>query len=261
MKVAVAPGAKEKYKMTTKNSDPDGGLDRIKDEYLDPSPDRQVDQRLNEFVAEYVVPRMGTGHVLELGIGDFVWTPLLLKQFKTVTTLDASGELIRAREAECRDARWHTVETYFENYLPEKKFDVVIATYVLEHVDDVDAILDKAFNDWLKPGGKIATVVPHALSLHRRLAMTMDLIDDPATLGDTDRRMGHKRVMTHLDMEQVMQKAGFRIVEQRGMIAKTLPNSQLVGCSDEQLRGLFNLGLELPIEYSGAIFFQGEKPT
>jgi trans-aconitate methyltransferase len=234
-------------------------LDLIKSEYLDPAPDRRVDQRLNEFVADYVIPRMGRGHALELGVGDFVWTPRLLEQFESVTTLDASKELIRAREAECDDPNWYTVETYFEDYVPESRFDVVFATYVLEHVDDVSAILDKAFEDWLKPGGRIATVVPHALSLHRRLGVAMGLFSDPGTLGDTDRRMGHKRVMTHLDMEELMQKAGFQIIEQQGMISKALPNSQLTSCSDEQLRGLFNLGLDLPIEYSGAIFFHGQK--
>jgi hypothetical protein len=59
-------------------------------------------------------------------------------------------------------------------------------------------------------------------------------------------------------MEKLIVDAGFKVIEKKGMFTKILPNSMLVQCSDEQLRGMFELGLELPIEYSAAIYFLAE---
>ncbi len=47
----------------------------------------------------------------------------------------------------------------------------------------------------------------------------------------------------------------------KGMFTKSLPNSFLTNCNSEQLSGLFELGLELPIEYSAGIFFLAEVDT
>ena len=97
--------------------------------------------------------------------------------------------------------------------------------------------------------------LPRALSLHRRLAVQMRLASCPDELGETDRRLGHKRVFRHDTMRNTLEQAGFEVIEQFGMICKALPNILLANCNDDQLRGLFELGCALPIEYSGAIGF------
>lgn len=240
--------------MNDSNSD----LDVFKTEYLSPTPDREVDQRVLTLVAEYVISRLDGGDVLELGVGDQVWTPKLLEKFKVVTSVDGSQELLSAMQRKLAGRKWTPVLSFFEDYRPEQRFDTVLITYVLEHVNDPFLILECARHHWVKEGGKLAIVVPHALSLHRRLAVKMGIASYYGELGDTDRRMGHKRCLTCYEMEKMIVGAGFRIVEQRGMFTKVLPNGLLTQCSDEQLRGLFELGLELPIEYSAAIFFLAE---
>lgn len=230
-------------------------LDVFAHEYLAPPPDRSVDQKFFEMISDFVVSRLDGDQILELGVGDQVWTPKLVKKFSSVTSLDASKELLRAMKEKLGSSNWTPVETYFEEYAPANRFDIVLATYVLEHVDDVAAILNRARDCWLKPNGKLAIVVPHALSLHRRLAVTMGLASHPAELGESDRRIGHQRCLTHVEMAELLADTGFEIVEQKGMITKVFPNSMLTQCSDQQLRGLFELGMELPIEYAGAIYF------
>ena len=42
----------------------------IHEEYLKPTPDRKVDQKLLELVSDYVIPRLRGERILELGVGD-----------------------------------------------------------------------------------------------------------------------------------------------------------------------------------------------
>ena len=182
-----------------------------------------------------------------------------MDRFSSVTTVDASAMLLNEMQKQLAGKQWISHVSLFEEYVPDKPFDAVIATYVLEHVDDPDLIIRTAHDKWLKSGGLLTVVVPHALSLHRRLAVKMGLVPSPDHLGDTDRRMGHKRCFMYTDMEKMLLDAGFKVIEMQGLFTKLLPNSLLVNCSDDQLRGMFELGLELPIEYSATIYFLAQK--
>jgi trans-aconitate methyltransferase len=234
-------------------------LDANKAEYLAPTADRKVDQRLLELVSDFVIARLSGVRILELGVGDQVWTPKLVRRFADVTTVDGSAELLAVMQRKLAGKRWTPVLSLFEEYEPDQPFDTVIATYVLEHVDNPALILGLARHRWLKEGGRIGIVVPHALSLHRRLAVKMGLASYPGALGDTDRRMEHKSCFTCFEMEKLIIETGLKIVEKKGMITKLLPNNILVHCTDEQLLGMFELGLELPIEYAAAIYFLAEN--
>jgi 2-polyprenyl-3-methyl-5-hydroxy-6-metoxy-1,4-benzoquinol methylase len=233
-------------------------LDKYKNEYLRPTPDRDVDQKLIGLVSDFVISRLTGDRILELGVGEQIWSPKLIDKFPDVTTVDGSEELLAAMQAQLAERPWTPVCSLFEEYQPDERFDTVLAASVLEHVDDPLLVLCRARQEWLRPGGRMVIVVPHALSLHRRLAVKMGMASSPGELGATDRRMGHKHCFTCYEMEKTIVDAGFKIIEKKGMFTKALPNSLLVGCNDEQIRGLFELGLELPIEYSSVIYFQAE---
>ncbi len=237
-------------------------LDENSPEYLAPEPDRVVDQKILAMVADYLIPKVPAGNVLELGVGDQVWTPKLLAHCRHVATVDGSRVLLGHMEAALAGSalreRWTPEVSLFEEYAPKERFDAVAATYVLEHVEDPLRILKLARERWLRSGGTILTAVPHALSLHRRLAVKMGLIQNPSELGETDFRMEHMRCLTWTQMRDLLEQAGFRVAQYGGMFTKPLPNAMLTGLSDAQLRGLFELGTELPIEYSAAIYFLAE---
>ena len=239
-------------------------LERVSDQYLAPTPDRSVDQKILGFVGDYVVERLpkSNGHVLELGVGDQVWTPRLLAKYPHLTTVDGTASLLDAMKLKLKGteaaSRWHPVVSMFESFSPTERFDIVLVTFVLEHVDDADAVIKRARQHWLAAEGLLAVVVPHAMSLHRRLAVHMGLARYPAELGESDRKLGHTHCFTYTEMERSIVDAGFKIREKRGMFAKSLPNALLIACSDAQLKGLFDLGLELPIEYAATIYFLAE---
>jgi hypothetical protein len=54
-------------------------------------------------------------------------------------------------------------------------------------------------------------------------------------------------------LTRTIESCGFAVDEVEGFLAKTLPNSLLVHCSDEQLAGLVDVGRLLPVELAGAI--------
>ena len=227
-------------------------------EYLQPSPEQEVDHFLISVIAEWAIPRLPGGRILELGAGHGVWTPKLLSAFAHVTTVDRSLRLLEAVAANLPSTvNWTPVCATFEEFQPETQFDTVLATYVLEHVESPLNLLMR-IRQWLRPGGTLALIVPNGLSLHRRLAVIMGLQSSPTQLGPTDKRLEHRHSFTPAETDGLLTDAGFRIMCRLGLIAKTLPNSLLVHCSPEQLRGLVLLGLELPIDMAGALFYLAE---
>ena len=227
-------------------------LDAISHEYLTRTPDREIDSYLISVIADRVLENMRGGTVIELGIGDRVWTHKLLERFDHVTSVDGSQQLVDAMREEVDAAHWTGVVSYFEAYDAPQLVDVVLATYVLEHVDDPIPVLQRA-RRWVRDDGMLVVVVPNAGSLHRQLARAMQLVDDPTALGDADRRLGHKRVFTVDTLVQAIESCGFGVDAVEGFLAKTLPNSLLVHCSDEQLAGLVDVGRLLPVELAGAL--------
>lgn len=236
-------------------------LDNNVAEYLAPTPDRVVDQKIMAMVCEFLIDKLEGKQVLEMGVGDQVMTPMLVSRYPAVTTIDGSQQLLDAmrRRLVVESKAWTGVCTLFEEYVPERKFDLVFCTYVLEHVDNVSAVLRHAKLHWLQPGGRIAIVVPHALSLHRRLARVMGMIKCLNDLGKTDARMDHRRCMTCFDLEQEIACAGLHVDDKAGLFCKPLPNKDLCHLTEQQLQGLFTLGRELPIEYAAAIYYLAVK--
>jgi 2-polyprenyl-3-methyl-5-hydroxy-6-metoxy-1,4-benzoquinol methylase len=226
-------------------------------EYLGSDPVHNVERFLISCTANYVIPRLSGQTALELGVGHGAWTAALLRQFERVTTIERAQDLLDSLSGSVDPKRWTGVCCSFEEFEPESKFDTVVATYVLEHILDAEGLL-RQIRSWLAPGGKVAIAVPNALSIHRRLAAKMGLVKDPAELGEADRRVGHFHCFTPGRLENIIAGAGFRVVEHRGMLTKSLPSAYLTSCNEQQLRGLFDLGLDLPLELSAILYYLGE---
>lgn len=227
-------------------------LEQISRQYLDRTPDREVDAFLIGEIAQRVCRGLSGESIIELGVGDRVWTPLLLERFDRVVSVDGSEALIQKVAEELSEPRWTGVVSMFEDFRSDEPVEVVLATYVLEHVDEPEAVLARV-REWIRNDGLLVVIVPNAGSLHRRLAQAMGLVDDPTALGDADRRLGHKRVFTVEGLIAAVEGAGFRVEAVEGFLAKTLPNSLLVNCTDSQLAGLVELGRALPTDLAAAI--------
>lgn len=227
-------------------------LDEISSQYLEHTPDREVDAFLIAEIAKRVCSGLGGQSAIELGVGDRAWTPLLLERFERVVSVDGSATLIQKVAEELSEPRWTGVVSMFEHFTPDEPAQVVVATYVLEHVDDPQVVLARV-RRWVHDDGLLVVIVPNAGSLHRRLAQAMGLVEDPTALGDADRRLGHKRVFTVDGLTSAIEAAGFGIESVEGFLTKALPNSLLVQCTDAQLAGLVDLGRGLPPDLAAAV--------
>jgi ubiquinone/menaquinone biosynthesis C-methylase UbiE len=232
-------------------------LERIAREYQNPDLGRLVDRQFLQWTVDRMLPWIHGPDVLELGFGDDQWTGKILDRFGRTHVVDASRQLLDvAREK--YDPKLVAYHSLFENFCPDKAFDTIVASYVLEHVEDPVHIMTRAAG-WLKPEGHLLIIVPHANSLHRQLAVCMGLQPSTDALGQTDRQMGHRRVYTIARMEEDIRQAGLVIVRRQGSLLKPLPQGMLTGFSAAMLEGFMKLGDQMPMEYSSSIAFDCVK--
>jgi 2-polyprenyl-3-methyl-5-hydroxy-6-metoxy-1,4-benzoquinol methylase len=109
------------------------------------------------------------GSLLDVGCGAGEFLDVARSRGWTVAGLDPVPDAAaRARELRGLPVATTTLEGYGS---PERRFDVVSALHVLEHVPDVNAFL-RALAAWVRPGGHVLIEVPNYASLARRRLLT-----------------------------------------------------------------------------------------
>ena len=228
-------------------------LERIAQEYTQPDMGGLVNKRILSMIVDDVMPFITGPQVLEMGVGEDEWTARILEKIGHTNIVDASGTLLQLSRDKYKNAIT-TYESLFENFSPPEKFDTIIASYILEHVEDPVQVLSRAAS-WLADSGSLIAIVPNAGSLHRRLAVSMGMQKHVSDLGETDIRVGHRRVYDIDSLDQDLRDAGYEIKMKRGFFIKLLPQAMMTGFSEEMLQGLMALSKELPIEYATSIAF------
>lgn len=238
-------------------------LEDVTPSYLSPDGALAVDRRLVDLVADHVVPRLPPGDLLELGAGFGVWTEKLLKTRQgPVTTVEGVADLLRAVRAKIdrmpERTRWTPIVSMFEDYRPQRRFDVVLMSFVLDHLENPGALLKLAREQWMVPNGKLIVLVSNSTSLHRRLAVRMGKARHCGELGPANHLMAHRYSYSVPEMERLVSESGFTLTGKSGLLCKILPNAQLTTCSDDQLRAMVSLGAELPIEFAAVMVVEGQ---
>ena len=191
--------------------------------------------------------------VLDLGFGD----GLFLQAFKNhpdFTILEGSKSLVKHANSVVQELHSpaKVVHTYFEEYVTTEKYDVIIASHVLEHVKDPKKILNLC-KKWLRDDGEIIVIVPNRESLHRRLGVVMGLQRELDDLSARDKAVGHLRVYSLESLTNLIEETGFKVLEKRGFFTKALSNAQMINLDPEVLQGLCKLSSELPAQMGANI--------
>jgi trans-aconitate methyltransferase len=236
-----------------KDEDYHEDLNRYAHEYLHPNLARGVDQRVLSMLINRVIQRTEGSNVVEMGYGDGAWTGQLIEKFGKSHLVEISLDLIESAKSLYGD-KVSVYHSYFEDFRPPILFDSIICSYVLEHIIDPILVLSRC-RSWLKPGGLLFVAVPNATSLHRRLGVVMGMQKDVYQLGDSDISIGHRRIYSAPMLEADLKAAGFRIEIRQPMMCKPLPNSLLSYLSEDQLKGLFDLGDEIPEDQRGILVY------
>ena len=210
-----------------------------------PMGDKFIEDLAQRYTYDWVFSQMeGCASVMELGYGEGNFTEALVERGFMPTVLDGSDILLN-RAKEVHGDRIITACGLFEEFVPEGKYDCVLATHVLEHVDDPVLLLCH-MKKWLTTDGKIIIIVPNKESIHRQLAVLMDLQPSLDTLGERDKLVGHQRVYSLSTLEEDVTSAGLMVGATAGFFLKTLPNSMMLDFSPELITALNRVSSDIP---------------
>ncbi len=225
-------------------------LDKIAREYhLKPQSDMFIENICQEYELRWVKKTIRKGSkVLELGFGDGV-TFRNLAHYCELSVVDGSQLMTEKAESVAVEigASSRIIESYFETFAPTDKYDYIFASHVLEHVDHPDLVMQR-MKTWLNPNGLAIVIVPNAQSVHRRLAVLMEMQPELDTLSKRDLIVGHQRVYSLQDLFSLCSDTGWKINESRGFFMKPFSNSQLENFDPTLIKALCQVSDEIPPE-------------
>lgn len=217
---------------------------------------------MHPFMLRSFQPFFRPGSVLELGSfrGDF--TKRLMPHFTDITCVEGSGEAVVAARQALGD-RATVVQGTFESVALGRRFENIILTHVLEHLDDPVGVMARVNREWLAPGGRFFLVCPNANAASRQIAVRMGLITHHGAVTPAEAAHGHRITYSLDTLERDAKAAGLTVVHRSGIFFKALANFQwdrLLATdiiSAEYLEGCYQLGQVYP-DLCSSIFLMCE---
>lgn len=218
---------------------------------------------MHPFMLRSFAPFFKKGNLLELGSYKGMFTKRLLPYFKDITCVEASDEAIAIVQKELRN-RVKFIHSLFETAVLPTKYDNIILTHTLEHLNDPVLILKKINNLWLSKKGRLFLVCPNANAASRQIAVKMGLISHNTAITSAEAKHGHKRTYTMETLKKDVKKSGLKVIHNSGIFFKALANFQWDRLletdivSPEYLEGCYELGQQYP-DLCSSIFLVCEK--
>lgn len=218
---------------------------------------------MHPFMLKSFMPFFKEENILELGSFKGEFTQRLLPFFEDITCVEASDEAINiAKENLPKNVNFYN--SLFENTVLPKKYNNIILTHVLEHINNPIAVLKKINDEWLSDNGRFFLVCPNANAPSRQIAVKMGLISHNSAVTLAEKEHGHNITYTLDTLERDAKAAGLKIVQRSGIFFKALANFQWDKLlqtdiiSKEYLEGCYELGQQYP-DLCSSIFLLCEK--
>ena len=192
------------------------------------------------------------GSCLELGSSKGDFTKRLIPYFKDITCVEASDEAIEISKNYLFNEDIIYFNSLFEDTILPKKYDNIILTHVLEHIDNPVELLKKINDEWLTDDGKLFIVCPNANAPSRQIAVKMGLITHNSAVTDSERLHGHRITYSLDTLERDARIAGLDINFRTGIFFKALANFQWDALlktdiiNSDYLEGCYQLGQLYP---------------
>lgn len=208
-------------------------------------------------------PFFEDGGLLELGSfrGDF--TRRLLPYFDDVTCVEASDVAIQDARCKLGD-RVVFVNSLLETVSLPRRYDNIVLTHVLEHLDDPVLVLRRINDEWLEESGRLFLVCPNANAPSRQIAVKMGLITHNAAVTPAEAEHGHRRTYSLDTLERDAVAARLNVAHRSGIFFKALANFQFDRLlttdiiSEDYLDGCYELGQHYP-DLCSSIFLVCER--
>lgn len=206
---------------------------------------------MHPYMIKSFKPFFRKGNLLELGSFKGDVTKRLLEHFDDVTCVEGSD--VAAAEAKKKLGDKVKVEVaYFEEVKLPTKYDNIVMTHALEHLDDPVKVLKRINDEWLSDEGVFFVAVPNANAPSRQIAVKMGLIPHNTAITEAEEAHGHRITYTLDTLERDAKTAGLDVIFRSGVFFKALANFQWDKLletdiiSKEYLEGCYQLGQEYP---------------
>lgn len=208
-------------------------------------------------------PFYRSGSLLELGSYKGQFTQRFLDSFNDITCVEASGGAIEEAQLKLAN-RVQFVHSMFETAVLPRRYNNIVLTHVLEHLDDPVLVLKRINDEWLAEDGRLFLVCPNANAPSRQIAVKMGLISHNAAVTPAEAEHGHRCTYTLDTLERDAVAAGLRVAHRSGIFFKALANFQWDRLlqtdiiSKEYLDGCYKLGQQYP-DLCSSIFLMCER--
>lgn len=221
--------------------------------------DQWIENAAQEFELDWILNSIDTeSPTIDLGWGDGICAPKIARVSSSYFLIEGSHAL--AAEAGSVLAEYGNAVVHramFESWSPRSTdlAGTIVASHVLEHVDDPVALLGR-MKSWLKPGGTIVGLVPNARSIHRLVGVLTGAATSPYELSERDHMVGHQRVFDLQSLTEVFDRSGFRVEETKGFFLKPSNNARLLDLPRNHVLALVTLGDLVGPEHAANIAFR-----
>lgn len=208
-------------------------------------------------------PFFRNGSLLELGSFKGALTQRLLSYSDDVTCVEASSTALQEAQQRLGD-KVNYIHSMFETVALPKRYDNIVLTHVLEHLDNPVQVLKRINDEWLTEDGRFFLVCPNANAPSRQIAVKMGLISHNAAVTPAEAEHGHRCTYSLDTLERDAVAAGLKVTHRSGIFFKALANFQWDRLlrtdivSKEYLDGCYMLGQQYP-DLCSSIFLMCEK--
>jgi SAM-dependent methyltransferase len=206
--------------------------------------------------------------VVEVGCGSDLLcnTPNAMDGVEQWVIVEPASEFAAHARKNAGDRRVEVVQDFFENATSEllrtcmRPPDLVICASVLNEVPNPEALVDAAHRVLAESRGVLHANVPSALSIHRRLARKMGLIDSEYQPSARNKLLRQERIFDRESLERLVRAAGFQVRNSGGYFLKLFTHKQMESMpflTPALLDGLWELGHEFP-DLASEVFVTAE---
>ena len=218
---------------------------------------------MHPYMLKSFIPFFKGINLLEMGSfkGDF--TRRLLPYFNDITCIEASDEAIEIAKKEFGN-KIKFINSLFETAELPTKYDNIVLTHVLEHLDNPVGVMRRINDEWLSDTGRFFLVCPNANAPSRQIAVKMGLISHNSAITPAEAEHGHRITYSLDTLERDATAAGLNVIHRSGIFFKALANFQWDKLlktdiiSSEYLEGCYQLGQQYP-DLCSSIFLLCEK--
>jgi 2-polyprenyl-3-methyl-5-hydroxy-6-metoxy-1,4-benzoquinol methylase len=193
-------------------------------------------------------------NVLDLGCSTGTTAEAIVDAVGTLDMVDGSERYIEIARSRVGRPNVRLYRALIEEYEPDRAYDHIICSHILEHVVDPVSILLQ-IKKWLAPEGRIWAYVPNARSIHRQVGVKIGAAASIYELSERDHLIGHRRVYDPDSFSRDIHAAGLQHGPLQGFLLKPFPSSVMVGIDERMIHGLLEVGAERP-EISSDIYYE-----